>query len=460
MADQLLVNLLQGLLDGVNVQHAVPTETAAGQTLNLSVVPEIAGSFQFPTVALQDVEIDLNLFARNVKFADMNLADENPVGGLPAVDPTTVKSQAVTLNLFERDVKFADTNLADENPQGGLSIFDLAAIPISVVNGVPGTVGKLTGSLPVGIPTTDPANAIAGIIGKITGNVKLPVPTVTAVAPRLSVNWEVRDGNTQQQLNNGEHFLAPAGLNNAALSLVFYPEFTELTESTTVTKRSRQLYASVEITAGDVKVGPRTLGPISTSVPAIPLPTILALCVNENFTGPTLIVVPHSSPLDRVDKVTEIVRQLQSLLAPLSSVVKFAGMVTGLTELVNVLGSEPHIEFRREDFTGNLNDITLVQNPWWINDIEAEDEVSSLLLVGIPKRTVQCFNKRDFDPDDGAFTVAAGDRLFAGIRTLHTVTPFSEPLNTVVVDKAVPGFIFRPTSFGDEVSSIRFGMKS
>ncbi len=456
MADELLTNLLQGLLDGLSIQHAVPSETPAGQMLSLEVVPEITGSFQFPTVALQDVLIDLDIFGRNVKFADTDLTDENHVGGMTAVDPTTVTSHRVALNTFEREVKFADTDLADENPEDGLPIYDLTAVPPTVIDGVPGTVGKLAGSLPLPTPTADPQGAVAGIIGRVTGTLKLPVPTITAVAPRLNVRWEVREGTTK--LKSGEHFDAPSGLGNAALSLIFYPDLTmELKKPVQVQKKARDIYVTVEITAGDVKVGPKEFPPISTTVPAIPVPTILALCVEENFRGPTLLMVPSTSPLNSLDQIADKVRELKSLLAPLSSVVQLAGMLTGLTELANLLGSEPHKEFRQADAVANLNDITLIQNPWWMNDMEAEDEVSSVMLIGPQKRTVQCFNKRDFDVDDGAFTVTAGTRLFAGIRTLHAIVPSSEPVNTVVINKDVPGVIFRPTSFGDELSSVRFG---
>lgn len=456
MADELLTKLLQGLLDGLSIQHAVPSETPAGQMINLEVVPEITGSFQFPTVALQDIVIDLPVFGRNVKFADTNLTDENHLGGITAVDSTTVTSHSVDLNTFTREVKFADTNLADVNPEGGLPIYDLTAVPPTVEDGVPGSVGKLTGSLPLPTPTADQQGAVAGIIGRVTGTVKLPVPTITAVAPRLNVKWEVREGTTK--LASGEHFEAPSGLTNASLSLIFYPDLTvELEKSLQVQNKARDIVATVEITAGDVTVGPKELPPVSTTVPAIPVPTILAFCVEENFRGPTLLMVPNNSPLDSLDKVADKVRELKSLLAPLSSVVQFAGMLTGLTELANLLGSEPHKEFRQADAVANLNDVTLIQNPWWVNDMEAEDEVSSVLLIGPEKRRAQCFNKRDFDADDGAFTVTAGKRLFAGIRTLHAVVPSSEPVNTVTIIKDVPGVIFRPTSFGDELSSMRFG---
>jgi hypothetical protein len=132
-------------------------------------------------------------------------------------------------------------------------------------------------------------------------------------------------------------------------------------------------------------------------------------------------------------------------------------LITGLDALTALLDNEPHISFRKTDSIGNLNNITLVQRSWYQNDTEAEDELSSLFMIGPRRRNAEFFNDRSFDDGEGKFTLTIGVESFAGIRDLHRKHPVSEPSGVEIsVDRDPPGGWFNPDDFGDDLSSVRF----
>ena len=111
--------------------------------------------------------------------------------------------------------------------------------------------------------------------------------------------------------------------------------------------------------------------------------------------------------------------------------------------------AEDHVQFRQADEIANLNDITLASG--WLNDTEAEDEISSLLLFGPPGRAVDLFNDRSFGVSEGVFTIKTQKQLVAGVRDLHTDFPSVEPVDASLLRRGAPD-----DDFGDELSSLRF----
>lgn len=356
------------------------------------------------------------------------------IGIVPDVSQSTVSDiQLVDIDLefIGKGVIFENNDLADTTILGSLPLVDMTHIPPTLTDGVQGLLGRIKGKMPVAVPSD--------------------------IRPRLEVKWRVTDEEDNDLVASGDA-VAPGGLNNPLLDILFLPEFVELTADLGDPGISRRrISAEVMLSAGGLTVGPRTLGPIEVSLPKIPLPTVLVMCVNKPYKGPTLIVVPGKSAVPDLGALTGKVQEIQTLLNPLRTVVKLASLFTGLDALSSIIGSEPHISFRKTDSIGNLNSITLVQRAWYQNDTEAEDELSSLFMIGPRRRSAEFFNKRHHESGDGKFTLTVGRFLYAGIRNLHAKNPASEPEgNEINVNKEPPGGWFSPDSFGDELSSARF----
>jgi len=143
------------------------------------------------------------------------------------------------------------------------------------------------------------------------------------------------------------------------------------------------------------------------------------------------------------------------VIGNLQSFAGFASFLLGLSDLTQAVSVSPHVQFRATNRIHNLNDITLIQNSWYENDIEAEDELSSLILIGPTGRGVKCCNDRDLDSGEGQFTVATTGNMTTIIRDLDGKSPTVE-LGAITVDVSPPGGIFNADKFNDELSSIEF----
>jgi len=351
---------------------------------------------------------------------------------LDGVEVSDIISSPINFSFVGKGVVFTDANPANPATLQSLPFFDLSTVPPTVRPGVPGLLGAVTGTVPVAI--------------------QLPV--------KLEVEWSVRaqDGTV---LNQGAEFLAPDGLSSPKVTVVFLPQVVELTTGVPAAPVvPRILHARVRLTASGTSTAWRDLPDVSVNVPGIAVPTLLAAFLDTNFQGAILVMVPSNSPFGSLAPAVTALNNLQAALAPLSSIARFAAFVSGLQQLTSLLNSEPHIQFRATAGISNLNDITLISRSWYENDTEAEDELSSMILIGPFKRRAECFNDRGFDDDEGKFTLTLGLELFAAIRTLHSASPVSEPRgDEIVIDTAPPGGWFEPDTFGDELSSIRFSVR-
>lgn len=353
-----------------------------------------------------------------------------PISGVSVTDlvPTPVN-----FSLVGKGVVFTNANPADPTVSGALPLIDFTTVPPSVDPGVPGVLGAVEGQLPVAV--------------------QVPL--------RLEVEWSVRDeGGTT--LAEGTDFLAPNGLESPDVIFVFLPHVVELTTDTPSAPLVRRLlHARVRLTAALTQTSWRDLPEVPLMVPGIAVPTVLAAFLHTNFHGAMLVMVPQSSLLSGAGQIVTVLNKLESALAPISSVVRFAAFLAGIQQLSAVLASEPRIQFRQTDSIGNLNNVTLIQRSWYENDTEAEDELSSMLLIGPTDRQAECFNDRSFKTGEGKFTLTLGDELFTAVRDLNSASPASEPSgDEIVIDRSPPGGWFDPDDFGDELSSIRFAMRS
>jgi hypothetical protein len=292
------------------------------------------------------------------------------------------------------------------------------------------------------------------------------VPTEVSTPLKLTIDWTVTDsaGNALKPHGPNEpgHFIAPLGLNVPELSLIFRPEVRELTTAPDLTPVIRKVSATVTLEALGVQFGPVTLPPVD--VPVLPLfvPTVLVMFLDTNFatTGDTaaLVVLPRNSPFATVGDVVNKLNALRAPLDTLKDFVDFGTFFTGMPNVVSQLDAVPHVMVGTADIA-NLNDITLIHyDSWFENDIEAEDELSSLVLIGPSGRVARLFNARNFSSNEGQLDVTVPDSLMVQVPDLHSANPGSTPSGLAVQVQPPQGTRFDPphsiTTFGDEISSV------
>jgi hypothetical protein len=228
----------------------------------------------------------------------------------------------------------------------------------------------------------------------------------------------------------------------------------------------RSIEASLRASAGGVSSGFIDLPPLDVVVAPIPVPTILALFRDTNFRRQALVVVPANSPVTE-DAVRGALQTVNDTLDPIKDTVGFAGFFISELQPVSAALASATIIFRKADSISNLNDIDLEGG--LINDTEAEDELSSLALIGPPRRQIQCFNARNFSTSEGQMNATVGGGLLVRASSLHSRNPQVDPpadpalaplqgrIDVPTSPHGTRGLFHGINSFGDELSSIRFG---
>jgi hypothetical protein len=266
------------------------------------------------------------------------------------------------------------------------------------------------------------------------------------------VTWEVIDNDGTDWLASGD-VVPVGGLGGTSVTLLFLPEIVELRNHDDPGVSARTVRARVNMIHGNSVVGSVNLTAL-VRVPKLAMPTMLALYRDRHYTGPMLVAMPRQTAVTNVGELRTTVHALASRLAGYGGT-RLGFVHAALAHLDSRLSTQSGIAFRIGDVT-DLNDVTLASGT--VNDTEAEDELSSLALFGRPGRKADLFNDKRFKQGEGAFTLETGPQLMAGVRDLHTNSPSSEPAGSKVsVTKYPPGGYWNPDTFGDELSSIRFG---
>lgn len=374
------------------------------------------------------------------------------------VQVTEMLSGELSLTWITKNVLFANYKT---EPAFAVSPFDPAALDQTDV-----LVGGMLATAPVPVPAeteplpTEPAKDLEGVPGQLAqlaGTV--PIPILAEVPVHVGVSWSVRDEQGNAVAAGPTEFSAPQGTASPEVSFVFEPQTVELTAAMSVPMVRRSLRATVTLTAGPTQHA-FDLPDIPVVIPAIPIPTVVVFFLHTNFAaGAAFIVVPNDSPLKNTAQLQTALNTVESTLGSLTSIVELGAFLLGLQELSNALAAQPHVQFRVANSANqfnNFNDVTLIQRAWYQNDTEAEDELSSMIFIGKERKGIRCFNARNTRRGAGTFTLTIGPELHALVRTLHSATPTSGPDGSqIVVDVPPPGSLF-PATFGDELSSLQF----
>lgn len=346
------------------------------------------------------------------------------------------------LKFLTKGVVTSDDNL--------VSPFDSSTINTNTVNGLP-----IEGLL-------NSANLVPGDLGQIAGTVNLPFPINVPVG--AEVKWSIKNSNGQT-LNKDVDYLAPNGETDFEANFIIPPLVAELTNVLIPSFETYQIIATVTLKAGAGGMDHvEELPPATVRIPVIGIPTVLAMFLHKEFSttgkyGPAaLVMLPNNSPFRNFAQLQNALTALGSTVAPLIAFPKFSSLVSGLTFLTNELSAQlPRIAFRTAERISNLNNIDLIKRGFLKNDIEAEDELSSLIFLGVPGSRAQFFTDRSFK--GGQFDLTIGknnagginqEQLFTFIEDLHTNTPLSQPLGGEIE------IVKSASTFGDKLSSIQF----
>jgi hypothetical protein len=419
-------------------------------------------------------ELKTDLTSKSLLFANADPNDRSSENFVePKANPPVPKPGLPVVNLAKVP--------ATRPGIGGVKFIDLAEAPPEAVSGVPGargvgqgsfnapltgtiTPGAVTGTLTPGALTGTVAGPLTGVLEGILDKCAITLPVDVPLT--AEVKWSVRTGDQpgSQEVSKGDYRMT-GELNATSVNVLLRPETYDWLESDLpVQSITRYLHAHVTLTAGDVKKE-YDLPPARLQTISLGIPRLIALFENSNFEGACLIMVPEHSPLPDVSTFLEMLAPLGNILSVLGTFKQFAAFATGLGQLVSAVSVNPNIRFRVNEaktekigddevtYEGvrNLNDITLIYKSRFSNDLEAEDEISSLILIGNPGACVQCFNDRDFEGGEGWFEVKTEENFCTLVRNLHFV---KSEHRAVRVMKEPDGGLGETKTFGDEMSSI------
>ncbi|MDQ1686268.1 MAG: hypothetical protein QOC82_3005 [Frankiaceae bacterium] len=326
--------------------------------------------------------------------------------------------------------------------------------------GVPGTIGLLTGTVPVFEILDELVNVNATIEARwrVLDENKVPV---------ASFGW-----SSQNVSGTGSEFVpSPDHILNTAVELTMIPPFTDYVSLSAPLTVRRWIEAHFRLTAAGVST-PWIDLVFPVDLPPIPIPTVLLMFFNPDFNGPALLVLPENSPFAK-DSIMGALATARDELTEIRALVEFVGNFIDLVNSLEPVWDELSIAPTRADEISSLNDIDVVGTEWWqvfTNDREAEDELASLMFFGAPGRTLEAYNDRNFSDSQGQLNVTIGPELAVWIRTLYHsetdefVPPDAAPAGRVVVARKPQGcrgfWCFagggrKITAFGDEFSSLR-----
>jgi hypothetical protein len=383
-------------------------------------------------IVRQLTRLQIDWIVKNVRFADTDLAHQTPLGGMPA-------GSHLHLNL---------RNMPTTSLLGTLD-GTVESTPPEAVQGLPGLVGRITATLPM--DTRQPMST--------------PYPVEVTVEWRVmdgeqidpAVNWVINPGPGETSGTGGT--IPPIHGATDVLKLTFPPPFVELLRDTPAAPVvQRTIHARVRLFAPAAGVSSEEidLPPVTLSLPAIPVPSVLVLCQNPNFGGRVFVMVPGNSMANDIPTLRTALGNLSAALArllPSSSLV-----FTAITMIPGLVADEANMRFRMGNEIERLSDVVYT-DLFGIRTFSAEDSMSSLLFVGAPGRQIQCFNQPSFATAEGQMNVTVGSELVVQINSLGTPAPTSNPAGRVSIPIAPAGqrFLLRNVnSFAGELSSLKF----
>lgn len=407
---------------------------------------------------------------------------DRPGGGAGAVtialDQGTemvLKDSTIDLALLTKAVRFEDTLPGNSSVKGGMPITDVDPVPFGtdLATGLTGTalfmdlLAKVTSGPVVDPATKAPTPGVPGLLATLGGTVQVPMEVARpqlnqAVQVRVRVTLVDAAGN---HVNAIRWSVGNTTSSDAQFELPATAVFNEITGTLIAATQeldgspdlviTRYVLVEVNVSALGASSGWVALPRIPVVVPILRIPTVFVGFRFTDFTGNFLIIVPANSALNDMADVTAALGTVTTAVNSIRDSVEFATFFLGkLGALSGALAGVPAGQATTfvKGNQPNLNDITLVQNAWYENDMEAEDEFSSLFLIGPNARVCKLYNARDYNDGEGQMNLNLGRQLSVSIRDTNSKNPVEDPDGVVYLAKVPPG----SRTFHNEISSVKF----
>jgi hypothetical protein len=367
---------------------------------------------------------------------------------------------------------------------------------------VEGLLGK------IGTEASQPGSIVGSLAGTIKGDLT-KAAALTSFAPP-TISWRIEDdrGNA---LVSGTDFVSDTtnSLATAAPVFALLPVFVPLSNPAATLTAKRSLFCDLAFTNINGPLNPPfkfSIGPATLEVVEAQVPMTAALTQNPlgatpaaplaGFPGLTMVAVPGSSALRSLTALSAPLQTLRSILTSVSRLTTLAGFALSPADagVVGIFGASAGL------ITALLTAISSVIDPgafviadqiMSFDDVEASaggcgifgwfacnmnDVVSTVIVIGPPTRSVQCFNRYNLWTGTGQFTLALGMEASAFVADLSvapaagtaagtivaatpaTGAPAGLMLSTLAVNVAAQsGNPFHtPTTFDNAISSMQF----
>jgi len=358
-----------------------------------------------------------------------------------ALEVTEMLTRTLSLEWVGKDVRFF-------NP-------DLLPQPLRASLQAPGQIiRQAIGIAPVRQLIQLFAPGTKGTLSQIAATLQTPISSPVAVS--FSWRWTVTD-SAGATVNSGQGFISPEGVNVPQTSFVLKPPVRAIEEKD-FAPEAYSIRGSARLQAGAIDTGWLDFPALPFLVQPLQVPTVLALFVNRNFQnfaddteGAVLVMLPEDSPLHAVSAVTQTLNTVGTALQAIGTLLSLFPLGAAAGTITAPISNATYTSIAVQDDIANLNDWTLIQREWFENDTEAEDEISSLILVGVPGTRVRLYNARDFGSNEGVLEVTTGPEGYVLIRNLDAADPATEPAGRANVVNPSSWNTFR-----DTFSSVRF----
>lgn len=340
------------------------------------------------------------------------------------------------------------------------------------------------------IPGALSFNFVPGVIGRLTANLRLPIGQISTPAAGLPVMIDVMfrihgpDGNLLSGVTTrfgteptrGPVVATDPNTPFAPLTAIIPVPFVRLTASPQLLPITIRATVQLSVTTPAINTGPIDLPPVTLSIPAIGVPTIALFFSRADFgrastsrdgQNQLFIMIPRDLPL--AGSVTTIENALQTLDTLLSALeltgsaipapsLGSLGAVAGFIRAVAApsVPTRPPVLITQADGVADFYwDVLFF--PTTPGRDTPDDKLRSLILIGAPGQTIECFNDKRFDIRQGQLNlVIQPDTIVAAVGDLNSLFPSSEPAGATNVVRTPTDFDGSSSSFADRLSSARF----
>lgn len=427
-----------------------PPQVKAGDPIDLGLTPPGLNAFDllFNPPTLFDIELN-NITLDNI---DIDLTDIS----LRPVDALGQEGFQLTLDASPNSAPGTDLELISKAVEFPLLDPPTGTTTTGRITGTVGQVQKFSGGI-TGNIGGHIKGRITGTINNLKGSVKAPQLSKSKPDPSVE-EWYIEKENGERLVEGTDFVLLNKTMTDPAPSIMFLPVFAELSAGVDLNLHYR-IFCMVKVTVG-TEHEMHKLGPVNIVLAKIKLPTVLVMTEHAvrgvDYPGAVLVAVPSHSLLT-LDQLTAKLGEVKGdldRLKTISQVVGFGDTIKQINQIIVLIGPSTKIlRFVKADEVRYL-DLMMREQHWW-GHTTWNDCISSLVMIGPPRRGARFCHMTGLNESEGAFQITLGRKGVGHIDTLSSSILACKPDDP-------DGCTFRLRStpldltFNDKISSYQF----